>query len=472
MTSQNKNTPRREFLKATSLAAAATPFLGTSPLSAGVFTSQDEKVKIGIVGCGGRGTGACEQAMSTYGNVELVAMGDVDKVKIDNTLNRVKKAVAKKETSTFSVDEEHKFVGFDAFQKVIDSDIDLVILATPPGFRPQMFEAAIKAGKHVFMEKPVATDIYGVNRVLKAAEEAKKKNLKVGVGLQRHHQNKYVDIIQKLHDGVIGDIEALRVYWSTAGVWDPRRKREDCKTEMEYQMYGWYYFGWLCGDQICEQHIHNLDVGCWAKGFKFPVKARGMGGRQVRTDKKYGEIYDHTHVEYTFDDGSKMFSYGRHIPGCWNEVSEYAIGTKGRSDIAAARYEAGGESYRYRGPSNNPYQTEHDELFKAIRENTPYNEAEYGAKSTMTAIIGRMACYSGKEIVWDKAIASNFRWVPDNFSWDMEPPVTPDENLVYKVAVPGVYDPYQSYIGKNDEILERPGIKPVPKKNKNKAKKK
>jgi predicted dehydrogenase len=239
----------------------------------------------------------------------------------------------------------------------------------------------------------------------------------------------------------------LRVYWNGQGIWEPRREREKCKTELEYQMYGWYYFTWICGDQICEQHIHNIDVGCWVKGNKFPVSAQGAGGREVRNADKYGDIYDHHNVEYTFDDGSKMFSMCRHMRGCWNQVDEYASGSKGRADISGkSSYEAGGEKYQYRGPKNDPYQTEHDDLFKAIRENTPYNEAEYGAMSTMTAILGRMATWSGKELSMEKALESNFKWVPDQFDWDMKPPIAPDANGKYPVAVPGVFDPFKSYI--------------------------
>jgi predicted dehydrogenase len=448
MTPKNNQSQRREFLKNTAVVTATSSLLmNASNLSAGLFNSQDETIKIGLVGCGGRGTGACIQALSTYGNVELVAMGDTDKGAVDGALERIKKAVAKKEGAKISVDEEHKFVGFDSYNKVIGSGIDLVILATPPGFRPQQFEAAVNAGKHIFMEKPVATDVYGVKRVLAAAEEAKKKNLKVGVGLQRHHQNNYLDLVQKIHDGVIGDIETLRVYWCNQGIWEPRKKREDCKTEMEYQMYGWYYFTWICGDQICEQHIHNIDVGCWMKGFKYPVSARGMGGREVRRADKYGDIFDHHAVEYTFEDGSKMFAHGRHMQGCWNEVAEFASGTKGRATGSDYQlFGKDGEKYSYRGPKNDPYQTEHDDLFKAIRENTPYTEAHNGAMSTMTAILGRMSTWSGKEVTMEKALESNFRWVPDSFSWEMTPPIAPDANGKYPVAVPGVFDPYKSYI--------------------------
>ena len=323
-----------------------------------------------------------------------------------------------------------------------DNDIDLVILATPPGFRPIHFEAAVNAGKHIFMEKPVATDAAGVAKVLESARKAKEKNLKVGVGLQRHHQLKYQDIIKRIQDDEIGDVVALRVYWNGGGVWDPRLAREDATSEMEYQLRNWYYYNWLCGDHICEQHIHNLDVGNWIKG-SYPIRAEGMGGREVRTDKKYGEIYDHHAVEFTFDDGSKMFSQCRHIPNCWNSVSEWAHGTKGHANVSGASYELyDGKKQRYRGDNNDPYQTEHDDLFHAIRNNISYNEAEYGAMSTATSILGRIATYSGKSVNMSDMLASNFSIMPKEMAMNATPPTTPNENGEYPIPVPGVYKPY------------------------------
>lgn len=436
---------RRDFVKTSTAAAVGAGLLSSLGTPSGAYAQGEETLKIGLVGCGGRGSKACVQALSTAGNVELVAMGDAFADHLQNSLDRISRAVSKNKTAKVSVDEDHKFVGFDAYQKVLDSGVDLVILATPPGFRPIHFEAAVKAGKHVFMEKPVATDATGVRRVLAAAQEAKKKNLKVGVGLQRHHQGSYKDIIQRVHDGAIGTVTSLNVYWNGGGVWDPRKKREDTKTEMEYQLRNWYYYNWICGDHIVEQHIHNLDVGCWAKGGMYPVKANGMGGREVRTDPKYGEIFDHHAVEYTFEDGTKMYSQCRHIKGCWNSVSEHAIGTKGMVSFSGrSKYKTfDGDEYSYRGPKDDPYQVEHDDLFNAIRTNTSYSEAEYGAMSTMTAILGRMATYSGKELNMEKALASTISVMPKEFSWDAEMPSNPDPQTgEYPVPVPGIYKAY------------------------------
>jgi len=439
MSEQNQSpATRREFLKTSTAAAVGAGVLGNLAMSSGAYAAGDDAIKVGLVGCGGRGTGAATQALSTKGNVKLVAMADAFPDQIEKSLANIMKQF----TGTperVDVEDEFKFTGFDAYKKVLASDIDVVILTTPPGFRPIHFEAAVEAGKHVFMEKPVATDPTGIRKVLEVAEIAKKKKLAVGVGLQRHHQNTYLETLKRIkEDKVIGDLVALRVYWNSGGVWDPRKTRDEVKTEMEYQMRNWYYYTWLCGDHIVEQHIHNLDVGNWLMD-DFPVRAYGMGGRQVRTDKKYGEIFDHFAVRYEYANGTQMFSECRHIRNCWNSVSEHAHGTKGTANVSGASYTtADGEKWKYKGPKNNPYQTEHDDLFAAIREGREYSEAERGAKSTMTAILGRLATYSGKPIEWEDAINSDISIMPKNFSMDADPPIMPNENGEYPIAVPGL----------------------------------
>ena len=437
MTAQvNTSSSRRDFMKTSTAAALGAGLLNYPAISAGAFADGDDTIKIGLVGCGGRGTGAATQALSTSGSVKLVAMADVFDDQLENSLKRLARQF-KSRPERVDVEKEKRFVGFDAYQKLIDSDVDLVVLATPPGFRPIHFEAAVKAGKNIFFEKPLATDAPGVRKVLEAVKLAKEKDLKVGVGLQRHHQFKYMETIKRIKDGAIGDVIALRVYWNGGGVWEPRRTREQVKTEMEYQMRNWYYYNWLCGDHIVEQHIHNLDVGNWIKG-EHPVRAWGMGGRQVRTDKRYGEIFDHHAVEYEYSDGTRMFSQCRHIRNCWNSVSEHAHGSKGSANISGASMITADEKWRYRGPKNNPYQTEHDDLFEAIRFGKPYNEGEYGAMSTMTAILGRMATYSGKPVDFDKALNSEIGLMPENFSWDADPLTLPNEDGEYPIPVPGV----------------------------------
>ncbi len=422
---------RRQFLKGSSAAIIGGTMAGTLSIGRSAYAAGDDQIKIALIGCGGRGTGAATQALSTKGNVKLIALGDAFRDRLEGAYNGLKHFGDK-----LDVPEDRKFVGFDAFEKVISTDgVDLVILATPPGFRPIHLAAAVKAGKHVFMEKPVATDAPGVRSVLASAAEAKKKNLAIGVGLQRRHQKNYMETVKRLHDGAIGDINTLRVYWNGAGVWV--KPRQPNQTEMEYQMRNWYYFNWLCGDEICEQHIHNLDVGNWVKQ-GHPVKANGMGGRQVRVGKDYGEIFDHHFVEFEYADGSRMFSQCRHIPGAWSNIDEHVVGTKGTSHVANSIDIFGGESWKFKGDSPNPYQLEHDDLFASIRNGSPLNEGEYGATSTMTSILGRMATYSGKVVNWDEAINSEISLLPKDFSFDATPPVLPGPDGMYPCAVPGV----------------------------------
>jgi myo-inositol 2-dehydrogenase/D-chiro-inositol 1-dehydrogenase len=431
---QSGATNRRDFLKSSSLAVVGAGVLGTLGSLPGAYAASDDTIKIGLIGCGGRGTGAASQALSTKGNVKLVAMGDAFQWQLDKSYNDLKQAMANK-PDRLVVPEENKFVGLDAYQKVISAGVDLVILATPPGFRPVHFEAAVKAGKHVFMEKPVAVDAPGVRQVLAAAEESKKKNLGVGVGLQRHHQAMYIETIKRLQDGAVGDIHTARAYWNGGGVWT--RDRKPGMSEMEYQVWNWYYFNWLSGDHICEQHIHNLDVINWVKG-AYPVRAQGQGGRQVRVGKKHGEIYDHHFVEFEYADGSRMFSQCRHIEHCWDSVSEHVQGTKGSSDISSGVIHTLGDTWQYKGPRPDPYQVEHDDLFASIREGRPINEAEFGALSSMTSILGRLCTYSGKKIEWKDALASEVSLQPREYNFKTDPPVMPNSDGSYAVAIPGL----------------------------------
>lgn len=433
---------RRGFLKTSSAVAGGALLGALAPERFAHAASGSDELKIALVGCGGRGSGAANQALSTYtlGPVKLVATADVHEDRMEKSLENLQKQHADR----VDVPKERQFLGFDAYKKAIET-ADVVILATPPGFRPMQFEAAVKAGKHVFMEKPVASDAAGVRQVLAAAEEAKKKGLKVGVGLQRHHQAGYIETVKRLHDGAIGDIVSMRAYWNGQRPWQKKRADLDKQygkelTEMEYQLRNWYYFTWLSGDHIAEQHIHNLDVINWVKK-AHPVKARAMGGREINNGgADDGEIYDHFAVQFEYEDGSICFSECRHQPGCWNSVSEHAQGTKGRSDIS--KYQIfGADQWRYKAEgAKDPYQQEHDDLFTAIRENKEYSEAVLGAESTMTAILGRMAAYSGKEIDYSKALASEKNLLPDKLAWDAMPKIIPGPNGLYPRAIPGKTD--------------------------------
>jgi len=429
---------RREFVKQTTLAAGG---LMAMPLvsEAGFFNSVDDTIKVALVGCGGRGTGAAMQALLTKQNVKLVAMADAFRDRLDECYNFLSDADNEEGNvrDKVVVNESTKFVGFDGYLKAIPL-ADVVILTTPPGFRPLHFAEAIRLGKHVFMEKPVATDPAGVKKVLEAAEEAKKKKLNVVVGLQRHYQNSYRELYKRVQDGMIGEITSGQAWWNNDGVWV--KHRQPGQTEMEYQMRNWYYFNWLCGDHITEQHIHNIDVMNWFKG-AYPVKAQGMGGRQVRTGKEFGEIYDHHFVEFHYADGTVLNSQCRHIKGTYAIVDEMIVGTKGVVKCGAAEISARGKSmYKFdKAQENNPYQTEHDELFAAIAKGEyKFADAENGAKATLTSIMGRMATYSGQVVEWDKTLNSGLSIQPARYAWDAPPPVLPDENGFYPIATPGV----------------------------------
>jgi myo-inositol 2-dehydrogenase / D-chiro-inositol 1-dehydrogenase len=421
---------RRSFLKRTSTVAAGGAMLGSLAVERFAHgAGTDETLKIALIGCGGRGSGAAAQALATP-NTKLVAMADVHEDRMSSAYNQLSSRFSDK----VDVPKDKQFIGFDGYKQAI-ALADVAILATPPGFRPFHFEEAVKQGKHVFAEKPVAVDAPGVRRFLAAAEEAKKKNLKVGIGLQRHHHPGYQETIKRLQDGAVGQIILARAFWNDAGVWV--KPRQASQNEMQYQVRNWYYFTWLSGDHIAEQHIHNLDVINWVKN-AYPVRAKGMGGRQVRIGKDYGEIFDHHCVEFFYEDGTILHSECRHQPGCWSSVSEHVYGTKGKSEINRHQI-TGDNAWRYQaGQPVDPYQREHDVLFAAIRNNTPHNEAEFGAKSTMTAILGRMATYSGKEVEWTKALNSQIDLMPERFAWDAEPKPKFDKELgLYPCAIPG-----------------------------------
>lgn len=425
---------RRDFLKTTGKLAAATAFAGvTASVVPNVHAAENNTLRIGLVGCGGRGTGAAVQALSTEGPVKLIALADVRPDQLAKSLSNLKSQKA----DLVDVPPDHQFTDFDGYRKVI-SLVDVVILATSPGFRPVHFEEAVRQGKHVFMEKPVATDAPGIRRVLAAAEEAKKKNLKVGVGLQRRHKPGYIETIKRIHDGAIGDLVYLRAYWdggSRDGV-----ERQPGEGELQYQIRNWYFFTWLSGDHIVEQHVHNLDVVNWIKG-AHPVRAQGKGGRQVRNALRHGQIYDHHIVEYEYADGTRMISQCCQIPHCWASVSEHAHGSIGEVDLNNDSHLftiRGKNRWKYTIKDKDPYQLEHDDLFAAIRKDLPYNEAQWGAEATMTGILGRMCTYSGKQITWNEAINSKIILVPEITSWDSTPPVKPDAEGRYPVAMPGI----------------------------------
>ena len=432
----SSNETRRTFIQKTGGAALASS-VGIERLAHG---APDNKIKLALVGCGGRGAGAANQALNTGSDVNLMAMCDVQ----PSVLEVAHKTLSKIHPRQVKVPKDKMFHGFEGYKQAI-AEADVIFLATSPGFRPLHFEEAIRQGKNVFMEKPVATCADGIRRVLKAADEAKRKNLKVAVGMQRRHDPNYMELVNRIHDGAIGDIQYMRAYWN--GGSRGGKERIPGETELEYQIRNWYYFTWLSGDHIVEQHVHNLDIAHWIKG-ELPVMAQGLGGREMRKDKVNGQIFDHHFVEFAYADGSRLFSECCQIRGhCRRIIAEHAVGTKGSADIPN-----GGKLYQITGANPwvqrvnkrfDAHQGEHYPFFDAIRNNDPYMEAKYGAESTMMAILGRMATYSGKYVTWEKALTMENKLVPDNItSFDSKPPVVPDEKGWYPIAKPGTSEPW------------------------------
>jgi predicted dehydrogenase len=394
---------RRRFLKAT--AAGTALAAGALPVPS-IAQSGPKEFKIGLIGCGGRGTGAANDARNA-GKIT----GDTVKIHAVADLFEDKVVPARK---SFGVEDKNAFFGFDAFKKLLEVGCDYVILATPPHFRAEHFEAAINAGKHVFTEKPVAVDPFGYRRFIAAGDMAKAKGLSVAAGTQRRHEKQYMETQKRVADGAIGDVVAGRCYWNQGGLWS--REKEEGWSDTEWQIRNWLYFTWLSGDHIVEQHVHNLDVLNWFLG-AHPVRARGMGGRQVRTAQpKYGNIFDHFATELIYPKGVRVTSMCRQIDGCWGDVSEFVVGTKGGTNCRNEIY--GPSAWKFSGDQVDPYVQEHIDLQASIKEGKgSLNETKNVATSTMTAILARTACYTGKEIAWDDLVQSNERLGPEKYEF-------------------------------------------------------
>jgi predicted dehydrogenase len=417
------NTSRRHFLQSTGAAMA----LGSLAATGHTDETARPTLRVGLVGCGSRGTGAASQALRADPNVKLVAMADAFADRLAKSLETLAKD--REIADKIDVPENRRFVGFEAYQQLLDSGVDVVLLVSPPGFRPQHMKAAVEKGVHIFAEKPVAVDTPGVKSVLASCEEAAKKNLSVVSGLCLRYSNHYKEMMRRLHAGAIGDIVAIQANDLRGRIW--MFPREPHWTDMEWQMRNWYYFTWLSGDFNVEQHVHNLDVASWVMKNEYPVKATGMGGRAVRTGPEYGHIYDHFSVTYEYANGTKLFSFTRQQPGCQNNIAVYAMGAQGNAYISESRMEiTGPQPWRETGRDNNFYQTEHNELFASIRAARPINNGEYMCKSTMLAILGRMAAYTGKTITWEQAMRSTENLMPERLTWGPIPAPA--------VAIPGV----------------------------------
>jgi len=436
-------TSRREFLRNSSKAVAGAALAGA--VARAGYAAESNTLKIALVGCGGRGTGAASQALSTKGPTMLWAVADVFEHRLKGSLDQLKSRYG----DQVDAPADRRFIGFDAFKKAIDSlePGSVVLLATPPAFRSIHLEYAVQKGMHVFMEKSFAVDAPGVRRVLRAAELARQKNLKIATGLMWRHDKAREEVIQRIHDGVIGEVHTLRTYRMHGPVgYSPKQPGQN---EIAHQISNYNSFTWLNGSFLLDWLIHNIDVCCWAKN-ALPASAQGMGGRIARTEPD--QLYDHYMVEYFFADGAHLYAQGRHINKCWDIFSDFAHGSKGSAVIMENLARANSrlyknqdmkrenETWRYTGPVPDPYQVEHDLLFDAIRNDKPYNEAERGAKACLVAIMGRMACESGQMVTWDDAFNSNLELAPglDRMTWDSEPPVKAGPDGRYPLAIPGL----------------------------------
>jgi len=437
---------RRQFLRNSSLAAAGAAALSQVPFVITSHAAPDDPIRIGLIGCGGRGTGAAADALCAatdvkypsagyhtenitgnaiilQKNVKVVALADVFPNRLNNCREQLQKL-------SMTIPDELCFIGFDAYQKLLAvPEVNYVILATPPHFRSIHLKAAIEAGKNAFAEKPVAVDGVGVRMVLEAGELAKQKNLGIVAGTQRRHMRGYNETIKRIQDGAIGDLLCGRAYWNGGVIWVV--ERESGWNDMEWQFSNWNYFTWLGGDHIVEQHVHNLDIMNWVFN-SHPVKALALGGRQARPDKNYGHIYDHFAVEYEYPNGARMFSQCRQMNGCEGKVEEAIVGTKGSSNCKD--WIRGGDKkviYRFRDPEVNPYQQEHQDLMASIRAGKPLNEAKAVAESTLTGIMGRESAYSGRSVEWDEVLNSPRRLGPEKYEMGSLP--------FPEVAIPGQY---------------------------------
>jgi predicted dehydrogenase len=435
VTGQNKaadfeGTSRRDFLKGSTILGAA---LATGVANSGVHAAGGSTIKVGLIGCGGRGSGAGAQAMAAGKDVKLVAMGDMFRERLDES----RSALRAEGGDRFDVSDERCFIGFDAYKQVINSGVDVVLLATPPGFRPIHLKAAIEAGKHVFCEKPCAVDAPGVRSVLATVEEAKKKNLSIVSGFCWRYHNAMRETVKRIHDGDVGKIQILQCTYNVGNAKPPITYDPSKWSEMEWQIRNWLYMTWLSGDHNVEQHIHSLDKMAWVMKDEYPVRATGIGGRQVRTGPEYGNIFDHHVVNYEFASGAKCFSQCRQQPNTLQDVSDYIYGTEGVATLLGANRRkswtiTGPKPYAFgrNTPENSMYQQEHDELFASIRDGKPMNDGEWMAKSALMAIMGRMATYTGQAITWEEALNSKEDLSPKQYAFGPNPVPPP--------AIPGV----------------------------------
>jgi myo-inositol 2-dehydrogenase / D-chiro-inositol 1-dehydrogenase len=416
MAEHDRTHTRRDFIK-TSAAVVGGTMASSLVNIPGAYAAGSDEIRVGLIGCGGRGTGAVDNVLKAAEGVRLVAVGDLFKDRLMGSLDNLKSHGDKS-----AVAPDMQFVGWDAYQKVLATDINYVILATPPAFRPIHLRAAVDAGKNIFTEKPVAVDPAGIKACFEIADLAKQKNLAIAAGTQRRHHAAYLEAMRRVHDGAIGDVVAMRVFWNQGGLWTKPRQPE--WTDMEWQLRNWLYFTWLSGDHIVEQHVHNIDVVNWAMG-THPVAAHGMGGRQVRTGPEWGHIFDHFSIDYEYPGNVHLHSQARQIQGCEGSVSEALVGDRGQCQVDKYVI-TGAKPWKFDGKDNAPYVQEHTDFIASLRAGKPPNELKNVTESTLTAIMGRMSAYTGQPVTWEQALNSTEALMPPSLTFGpMEVPPVP-----------------------------------------------
>ena len=425
----NRDQTRREFIKKSSALSLAT--LGTLSVGHKVHAAGSDVIKVGMVGCGGRGSGAAAQAMSADPGVRITAMADL----FADRLQRSRKNLKAENAAQMAVDDDHCFIGFDGYKRVIESGVDVVLIANASRFQARHFEACVDAGLHTFVEKPAAMDPPDVKRLLASAEKAREKGLTVVSGQMWRYDPAIRKTVKRIHDGAIGDIVAIQITTHRNNF--RLRPRRPGQSEIEYQLYNWTHFSWLSGDFLTASLVHHTDLAAWVMKEEQPATAFGMGGRAAKYDSEHGDCFDHNAVIYEYANGAKLFAFLIVQPNCYTEVSDIVMGTKGRACLQKGRIE-GENPWRYRGEKANPYQIEQNELFASVRSGRPINNGRYMARSAMTGIMGQMATYTGKKIEWDQARNAGHIFGPPECDFSTEPPVKPRPDGTYPVRVPGV----------------------------------
>jgi len=435
MTSKNRNSvdscgTRRDFLRK-SVATSAAAY-GALSLARGAHAAGDETLKVGVIGCGGRGSGAAANAMNAGKDVRLVAMADLFSERIEDSLPRLKKMYP----DQVAIDADHCFSGFDGYKKLIESDVDVVLIAASSHFHPEMLAAAVKAGKHIFCEKPCGIDVPGIQRVQAVCEEAKKKNLSIVSGLCWRYDLGVREMVKRVKDGQIGEVLAFQQdFLRGPYVLRPRKPEWN---EMQYQMQNWYHFNWLSGDDNLQSLIHNISVTSWIMDDVAPQKVWGMGGRQVCVEPLYGDVFDHQAMVYEYADGVRGFSFCRDIPGCYGSNQNVLIGTKGKAFSPTKPAIEGEKPWRHKGPTPSMYDVEHQELFASIRQGKPINDGDFMCQCALIGLMGQMSSYTGQQLTWDQLLASKQSYALPRYDWDVQPPVLPGPDGRYPTAMPGI----------------------------------